>query len=169
MRTKITETKVWKFDELTEEQKDKAIEKLYDVNVDYNWWESTYEDAANIGLKIEGFDIGRGAYCKGKFTLSAAEVAANIIRDHGEDCETYKTAQSFLNDINPLDVPDDDSDEFSVWEDKMLEREDEFLESLLEDYRIILSKEFDYLTSREAIIETIKANEYEFDENGNIA
>jgi hypothetical protein len=47
--------------------------------------------------------------------------------------------------------------------------EGEFLKSLLEDYRIILSKEYDYLTSRESIIETIEANEYEFDENGNIA
>lgn len=31
---------------------------------------------------------------------------------------------------------------------------------------IILQKEYDYLTSREAIVETIQANEYEFNEHG---
>ena len=33
----------------------------------------------------------------------------------------------------------------------------------------LLRREYDYFTSEEAIIETIEANEYEFDENGNLA
>jgi hypothetical protein len=41
-----------------------------------------------------------------------------------------------------------------------------FLRSLLEDYRIMLQKEYEYLTSEETIIETIEANEYEFTEKG---
>jgi hypothetical protein len=32
----------------------------------------------------------------------------------------------------------------------------------------MLSKEYDYQTSEEAIIETIKANDYDFTENGNL-
>jgi hypothetical protein len=44
--------------------------------------------------------------------------------------------------------------------------EDEFLKTLCEDYRIILSREYDYLTSEAAIIETIEANEYEFKADG---
>lgn len=166
---RIKETKVYKFDELSEKGKEKALENLYDLNVYYDWWENTYEDAANIGIKITGFDIDRGSYCNGEFLLSAAEVAANIIRDHGEQCETYKTAQAFLDEINSIDMPDDDSDEFSEWEKKMLEIEDEFQKSLLEDYRIILTHEYEYLTSEEAIIETIHANEYEFTEDGKLA
>ena len=166
---RIKETKVYKFDELSEKGTEKALENLYDLNVYYDWWENTYEDAANIGIKITGFDIDRGSYCNGEFLLSAAEVAANIIRDHGEQCETYKTAQAFLDEINSIDMPDDDSDEFSEWEKKMLEIEDEFQKSLLEDYRIILTHEYEYLTSEEAIIETIHANEYEFTEDGKLA
>lgn len=169
MRIKTTETKVYKFDELTEDQRQKAVENLYDINVSYDWWDFIYDDAENIGLKLTGFDIGRGNYAKGHFIISAHQVAANIIRDHGEQCETYKTAQDFLTEVNSRPMPDEDSDEFSDWEYEMVEMEKEFLKSLLEDYRIMLSREYDYRTSEEVIIETIKANDYEFTEDGKIA
>ena len=159
---------VYEFDELTEKAKENAINKLADINVDYEWWDSTYDDAENIGLKLKTFDLDRNRHATGEFILSATEVAANVIRDHGDQCETYKTAQEFLDEQNKYPMPDDDSDEFSVWEDKMLELEDEFLKSLLEDYSIILQKEYEYLTSEEAIIETIKANDYEFTEDGHL-
>jgi hypothetical protein len=46
------------------------------------------------------------------------------------------------------------------------ELEQAFLESLLEDYRIMYNKEVDYQNSDEAIIEAIRANEYEFTQDG---
>ena len=52
------------------------------------------------------------------------------------------------------------------------DQEDALIELLKDFMRWIyrlLEKEYEYLTSREAIIETIEANDYEFDENGNIA
>jgi hypothetical protein len=163
---KTIEVKLYSFDELSEEAKEKAIEKLYDLNVDYEWWEMTYDDASQIGLEIEEFDLDRRCYCKGKFINSAPEVAEAIIENHGKHCETYTTAKTFLDDLNKLtgkyenieDCPEDDIEEL----------ENEFLKSLCEDYRIILSNEFDYLTSKEVIIETIKANEYDFTEDGKL-
>jgi hypothetical protein len=166
MRTKSYQ--VFKFDELSEEAKEKAIQNLSDINVDYEWWDSVYDDAENIGLKITSFDLDRNRHAKGNFTLSASEVAANIIRDHGEDCETYKTAQSFLDGQNADSMPDEESDDFSAWENRMIDLEDEFLKSLLEDYSIMLQKEYEYRTGEEAIIETIQANEYEFTEDGKL-
>lgn len=162
-------TKVYKFKELSEDAKEKAIDKLYDINVNYDWWESTYDDAENIGLKINSFDLGRGSYCNGESQLSAHEVAANIIRDHGETCETYKTAQNFLDSVNA--VPATEGEEYGEgreYEEKMMELEDEFLKSLCEDYRIILQQEYEYLMSKEAIIETIEANEYDFTKDGKL-
>ena len=171
MRT--IETKVYEFDELTEEQKEKTTEKLWDVNVNYEWWESVYDDAERIGLKISEFDIGRGSYCKGRFMRSAEEVAGAILADHGPDCETVETANQYLIELESLRDPYSDenkkNDEFDPEDIDTEEIDAEFLRMLLEDYRIILSHDYDYLTSREAIVETIRANEYEFDENGNIA
>ena len=131
---RIIETKVYKFDELPEDIKEKAIENLYDINVDYEWWQFIYEDAEQIGLEITEFDIDRASYCKGKFTLSAEEVAANIIKDHGKDCETFKTASSYLKEHDPI-FSEYFNTEDSKLEDKLLELEDEFLKSLCEDYR----------------------------------
>jgi len=87
---RIKETKLYHFDELSEEAKQKAIEGLSDINTDYEWWESTYEDAENIGLKLTSFGLDR------------------------------------------------------------------------------MQKDYEHLTSSEAIIETIQANEYEFTENGKL-
>jgi hypothetical protein len=44
----------------------------------------------------------------------------------------------------------------------------EFLHNLLEDYRVMLQQEYDYLTSKDAVIETINANEYDFTEDGKL-
>lgn len=170
---RIKETKVYTFNELSPEAQEKAMERLSDINVDYEWWDAVYEDASNIGLKIEEFDIDRGAYARGNFILSPEEVAANIIRDHGDMTETYKTAKSFLAEHDPIyaEYMNEESEHYESpeSEDKLQELEEEFLKSLLEDYRIMLSKEYDYLTSEEAIKETIEANEYEFTEDGRIA
>jgi hypothetical protein len=169
---KTIEVKVYEFAELSEKAKQKAIERFSDINVNFEWWENTYEDAANIGLKIKGFDIDRGSYVKGEFTLAANEVAQNILNEHGETCETYKTAQNFMNDwqtvlANYMDETHEDY-ESSESEESLLEIEEEFLRSLCEDYRIILQNEYEYQTSEAAIIEGIEANEYDFTEDGTL-
>jgi hypothetical protein len=161
---RIKETKVYEFAELTDEARDKAIEKLYDINVDNDWWDSISDDASTIGLEIEEFDIDRGSYCRGRFTKTAVEVARSILENHGETCETYKTAEQYIKQWDEVDALTPDDEDLNTEE-----IDEEFLKSLCEDYRMILTKEYEYLTTREAIIETIEANEYEFDENGNIA
>lgn len=170
MTTKVIN--LYSFQELSEDAKKNAINELRDLNVDHQWWECTYEDALNIGVKITGFNLDRANYCNGDFTLSACEVAANIMRDHGHTCETYKTTVSFMEDWQPVfnDYMNEDSDKYESMESEnlMQDMEDEFLKSLLEDYRIILSNEYEYLISDEAIIETIECNEYLFTEDGQL-
>jgi len=167
---KTIEIKIYSFDELSEKAKEKAIENLSDINTDLDWWDTVYEDAKTIGLKITGFDLDRSRHATGDFILSAQEVAQNILNNHGEACETYKTADSFLEYFNPLfaEYLDEDSEHYESRdrEQELQELEDDFLKSLLEDYSIILQKEYEFLISEEAIIESIRANEYDFTENG---
>ena len=167
---------LYQFSELTDEAKENAIKELYDINVDSDWWANTYEDAAQINLKIKGFDIDRGSYVKAEFIESAYNTANLIILNHGESCETYKTAKSFIEDWNNLvskysdgvninKVTEDNEYDFDNEADDL---ENDFLQSISEDYRIILSNEYDYLTSEKSIIETIEANEYDFTEYGQL-
>ncbi len=163
MRTEIITRNLYKFDELTEAAQEKAVERLSDLNVDYEWWESTYEDAENIGLKISSFDLGGGREITGDFCMDAETVAENIQREHGAHCDTYKTAQEYLVALEKLrnETPED--------EDADTEEIDrEFKRALLEDYLSMLDKEYEYLTSREQIIETIESMDYEFTEDGKL-
>ena len=168
MRT--VQTPVYKFEELSENAKKTAIEKLYDINVDHDWWDSVYDDANTIGCKIKGFDTDRGNHCDLKCD-DAHETARLIVENHGETCDTRKLADEYLKDHDKIideaerDEDGELSDEHAV--DKLLdELNAEFQRALGEEYLSILRKEYEYLTSEEAIIETIEANEYEFTEDG---
>jgi hypothetical protein len=171
-KMKTIEVQIYKFSELSEVAKQKAIEKM--SYVDFDWWDSVYEDAENIGLKISGFDIDRGSYCKGDFMADAEETANKIISEHGEECETFKTAKNYILERDRLVAKYSDGKNIEIvteynendFDNDCDDLDDEFLKSLCEDYRIILSKEYDYLTSDAAIIETIEANDYDFTENG---
>lgn len=162
---RIAEVKVYKFDELSDKAKEKAIRKLYDINVDYDWQETTYEDADRVALKITSFSLDRNRHAKGNFIDYAVDTARKILEEHGNKCETYKTATIFLQKIKDKEKEVGD-DEYYVIEEECAKIEEEFLKSILEDYSIILQKEYEYQTSEKAIIETIKANEYEFTEDG---
>jgi hypothetical protein len=140
---------LYNFDELTPEAQEKAIQNLWDINVDYSWWEFTYDDAKEIGLNITGFDLDHQKIT-GEFINSALSCAQTILLTHGEMCETYKTAAKYQSTL----ASDNDHNEFLL--------------DLLEDYRMILQQDYDYRTSKTSIIETIKANEYTFTENGKL-
>jgi hypothetical protein len=60
-------------------------------------------------------------------------------------------------------------DNEQAFDDECDDLENEFKNNLLEEYANILQLECEYLQSEEAIKETIEANEYEFDEDGNLA
>jgi len=160
---KIIETKVFKLNELSDDAKKTAIETQRDINVDYSWWEFTYDDAKTIGLKITSFDLDRNMHAEGDFILSANEVAANILSQHGETCETHKTAKDFMKEWQPVF---DECMETEESEEVLAEIESKFLDDILRDYSVILQNESEYLQSDEAVIETIEANDYDFTEDG---
>jgi hypothetical protein len=156
---------VYKFSELSEEAKEKAINKLYDLNIDYEWWDSVYKDAEQVNLILTEFDIA--SYCKGNFKYSPTDTAELIAVGHGKDCETFKTAKQFLNDLNELTGKFEDIEDCP--ENDIENLEDDFKQSILEDYRIMLQKEYEYRTSEAAIIESIEANDYDFYDTGELA
>lgn len=174
MRIKVTETKVYKFNELSEEAQDKTLSDLANFETDREWWDTTLDcDANDIGLKIDTFDIDRGNSIKGSFLASAEETAHKIKETHGDVCDTYKTATQYLKDRDEAvdTCPRDENGDMDEYEcDKRLDELDtEFLRAILEDYLVILRHEYENITSREYLLDLIEANEWEFTENGHIA
>jgi hypothetical protein len=167
---KTIETIVFEFSELSDDAKEKARDWYREGALDYDWWESTYEDARRIGLRITAFDLDRRRQAYGDFDKYAEHCAQLIIKEHGVDCETFRSAMEFMDERARLVVKysDPDSSNGLTYEgDKALEDCDKvFLKSILEDYSIILQKEYEYLLSDEAVDDSIQCNGYTFTESG---
>ncbi len=162
--------KLYQYSELSEKAKEKAREWYARASEGDQWWESVYEDAEQSGLKIQGFDIDRGANVEAVFISGALDCATAILKNHRKDCETFKTATAYIaaRDAAIALVPLDengDPDNYAI--DEALDEVDaEFLKSLCGDYLKILRDEDEYRTSDEQIVEAIEINEYEFTEDG---
>lgn len=163
MKTKTIN--IYSFDELSDDAKETARNWYRDGALDYDWWEFVYEDAERVGLKITGFDLDRRRHAEGKFTDAPEDVAGSILKEHGDTCETYKTAAQFIADRASLIADLEDGTEVEDTE-AYEDLKEEFLKSLLEDYSIILQNEYEYQLSDECVDETIRANDYEFLESG---
>lgn len=163
-------TRVYTYDELDDKAKERARD-WYRAGIDHEWWETIYSDAEEIGLKITAFDCQR--YAHGHFLESAQKTAHKIEKEHGETAPTFKTAKGYLKqrdeiiDTAPKTEDGDFKDEYAL--DQALDELDrEFLRSLLEDYRVTLDQEWDYINSDEQVEEGIIANGYEFTEHGKV-
>lgn len=155
--------KLYQFNELSKTAKEKArqwFREGYDGSFE---WEYIQQDAKNVGLIIKSLDQHRAN--KGHFERLAENTAERILTEHGEVCNTYRTAKTFLDSLKAL--PRDEEGELSLYDqDKAEILEEEFLHGLLEDYRIMLDSNIEYANSDECVDENILANEYEFIENG---
>lgn len=172
---RVIETPVYAFDDLDDDAKEVARNWWREGAFDYDWWDSIYSDAETIGLKITSFDLDRNRHATGEFKYfgGAEQCAELILENHGKDCETYKTAKQYLADlaklneqIESVDGDDETNCEYEVWQDKRGELNDEFLQSLLEDYSIMLQHESEWMVEDEQCDDTIRANEYTFTETG---
>lgn len=146
---------VYAFDDLDDDAKEKARNWWRDGALDHDWWDSIYADAETIGLRIKSFDLDRNRHATGEFTQDALSVCEAIIANHGENCETYKTAMEYKGAFRN----EQDSDEYEA-------ARDEFLKALLEDYSIILQHEYEYQLSDQNADEIIRANKYTFTAEG---
>ena len=171
MRIITKEIKAYNFEDVKSDVdgiQEKVLQELNDINIDYEWWQDTYDDAEIIGLKITGFDIDRASSCKGEFINDGQFTAEKIIKTHGDSCKTYKTAQLFLSEVNAYLIGKDENDLNYQDDEGITHIADGFLKSLLENYRIMLRKEYDYNVSEEGILETIENAGYEFNAEGKI-
>jgi len=180
------------YDELSEEAKERAIEKFSDINVDYDWWQSTVEFVRDEWLDKYGIDFEVDSLCfdlypryqtlyfqNGKIWVEdtnkllaalpggAAMIAEMVFDDEDElpvefGFETYyyggrdaKTALQVM-DNRGAETPELPFDA------------EEWFADLCKDFWRTLEREYDDITSREAIEDTIRANDFQFSEDGEL-
>lgn len=157
---------LYSFEELSIEAKEKAVESLQFINVEHEWWDSVYDDARNVGLKITSFDIDRASYAVVEAKDDFIDVARCILKDWGEECDMHKIASEYVKEWDLWSSTVGDTE----WGDSAIENLDEidqeFKNQLSEYYLASLRKECDWRCSESEIIETIVDNEYEFTIDG---
>ena len=172
----------YSFDELSEAAKEKALTKLYDINVDNDWYEFCYDDfhekLKEVGLKAKTFyfSLDRDNFFEAsglcivdhkKFISAATKIRHAKWVELSLDKQGYKH-QSYTGVPNEYDAILDRHPRYKNLCYSVASECDYFLNNLLSSFLSQLSTEYDYQTSKEAVIETIKCNEYEFTADGNL-
>lgn len=196
MKEIVTVTQVFDFDELSSEARDKAIESLSDINTDFDWWDCTYDDinelARRFGLNIsiEGFDTyRRNIAVKGDYTYKAdgLKQLKDYAPNEGELISLVVQLDALQKTLKPYEEVEDEPREAFLEArlgvnghcdttvvsaciegdngDADSELED-ILREICEVFLSMLIRDYEYRTSREAIIDTIKANEWTFTKDG---
>lgn len=154
---------IYTFDELDESAKDKARQWYREGALDYEWWD-IYPDDYALDEKHFYFDLYRRTIDI-RPSRSAEDTAKHIVENHGEHCDSYIVAKEYLTKLDAFDYGDDEYDYGK--KEALEEMADDFMQQLGECVLSSLIKEEEYLMSDEAVDESILANEYTFDENGN--
>jgi hypothetical protein len=163
----------YKFDELSDKAKERALDWWRQGALDHDWWESIYDDAARVGIKITGFDTGRSCEITGEFINTPDDTAAKILAEYGDGSDSIAAEARHYQKALAEFMATAEKDEYGELSTYALEAdkediEKEFLRAVLENYLVALREEVDHLQSEEAAEETIRANEYEFTEDGAI-
>ena len=155
---------VYTYKELTAQAKKKAIEYFMEHGpaADF-WWTDIYEDAKETAnLIIDGFDLnhGRSINVRPLEFQDAESSAKKVLKQHGESCETYQIAKTFLEEYDAIDM------EYEGDEERVEELCDDYFEKIGNAYLRMLEREYDDITSEDYAIDYMENNNYEFYADG---
>ena len=188
MRTETTTRTLYQFDELSGDAKQHALEKLWGINTDHDWWECVCDiiqkagECLGIACTVSDFDLDRGAhvglcggysYRKDWRAALRAEFGGDTLAELERLGARLQAVQKrmFWSGYATLESGRYGT-RYSADADHGGQHDIDGLIDGLREFEhwalTLLRREYDYWTSEEAIIETIEANAYEFDENGNL-
>ena len=172
-----TETiKIYSFDELSAEAKEKAMRGNRGINVDYDWWGCTYELMKEMGVEINSFSI----YLREiSITIEDSEYTAiKTIENFGKESEIVKISKQFIADRDALIKRLGEGNEIAgysvkeefiyIYDEEIECLEEQYIKEMAEEILTWLRDEYEYLQTDEAVAEILIANDFEFTENGEI-
>ena len=168
---------VYSFDELSDDAKERALNAFRGVNVEFNWYEDTFDTIRTagklIGLGIDRIYFDTDSYCTFDAQYQYVRGAVKAVR---------ASLQGVVRKLQALQKRHFYSLSCAVTKGRSMNYYRCFrfgedyecdLGDIIDDFahwaRILLRDEYEYLTSDEAVKEMIEANEYEFDEAGNLS
>lgn len=175
---RIEEVKVFTFDELSEDAKEKARYWYREGGLDYEWWDFSFEEFRNelldIGVETDTFWFALPPDRADFLIANRPSIVdpKKLLKASGVDLRT-KAARAVLNYEADLSIGTNQygsgshqSHYVEADDDDIAEKVEEFFTDKLHNFKKRLEDEQDYLYSDESIDESIRINEYEFTEDG---
>ena len=177
-------TMVYSFAELSEAAQERALNAFRCISVEYDWWTyGAYDTICTVGnllgLDIDRINFDTDSYCIFDASYEYVRGAAKAVKaEFPQDTKLHDVARK-LQDLQKRHFY---SLSCAVTKGRTTNRyscfrfgedyECEDLGDIIDDFahwaQILLRDEYKYLTSDEAVKETIEANEYEFTEAGKL-
>ena len=176
-------TMVYSFNELSDDAKKRALNELRYINVEYDWWEDSYDTIRTagklIGLDIDGIYFDTDSYCifdayyryaRGAVKAVKAEFSrATDLHEVAKDLQALQRRYFYSLRCNVASQRDTNSYQcFRFGEDYECSDLGDIIDDFAHWARVLLRDEYEYLTSDDAVKETIEANGYEFTEGGKL-
>ena len=174
---------VYSFAELSDDAKKRALTAFRDINVEFDWWDGAYDTICTagklIGLDIDRINFDADLYCIFNADYEYARGAVKAVKaEFPQNTDLHKIA----SELQALQKRHFYSLSCAVTKGRTTNRyscfrfgedyECEDLGDIIDDFahwaRVLLRDEYEYLTSDEAVKETIEANGYEFTEGGKL-
>ena len=177
-------TMVYSFNELSEAAQERALNAFRDINVEYDWWTYGAYDTIRTAGRLLGLDIDRINFDTDLYCIFNADyeyvrgASAAVCKEFPQNTDLHKIA----SELQALQKRHFYSLSCAITKGRSMNRyecfrfgedyECEDLGDIIDDFahwaRVLLRDEYEYLTSDEAVTETIEANEYEFTEGGKL-
>lgn len=190
-KKKMIDWKDYSITELPEKIREKVIDKFRNINVEYEWWDwflvEFCDEARKKGfnLKLDKiiFDLGRGEHFSIRTNGMLLIEDKIFSRKSQKSFEIYEASWDFKFPEKFSNYSECSDVEFYIYDEwermEMPEQikksiRDEFYDSvhdllkLCKNYLAMLKEEYYRLMSDETVLETLKINEYRFDENGDM-
>lgn len=175
--------KVYSFAELSEKAQERALNELRPVNVEYAWYEDSYDTIRTagklLGLEISDIHFDTDFYCIFDASYGYVRGASKAVKaEFPYAPDLHEVARK----LQALQRRHFYSLSCAVTEGRTTNRyrcfrfgedyECDDLGDILDDFAywawVLLWGEYEYLTSDEAVREMIEASEYEFTEEGKL-
>jgi uncharacterized protein YeeX (DUF496 family) len=161
---RIIEIKAFQFKELDSQTQKIAIENNRTINVDTDfWWQDELDNCKHeLDIIVNEFDIYRRTInITIEDSLSSAEKIVNFF---GKESSIVKIAKTLIRDIKFINNKYEH--DWYKLEEELEYLEEEFRREIAEEILSMLTSDYEYQISDDAIKETFIANEYEFQEDG---
>ena len=170
-------TMVYSFAELSDDAQERALNAFRDINVEYDWWDGAYDTICTagrlLGLDIDRINFDTDLYCIFNADYEYVRGAAKAVKaefPHATDLHDVARKLQALQrrhfySLSCAITKGRTTNRYSCFrfgDDYECDDLGDILDDFAHWARILLRDEYDYLTSKEAIRETIEANGYEF-------